>query len=129
MPSLNSLWRHGCDSELLGFLLSTNDTVKQDGIRQCQPSCWKSYSYIYICYKIILIFTELIWMVKKTLKVSLVPIYNAVCMPPLFAKIPVSSIGKFPSLLLPLGKFASPLNRCFTTNISCTNLYMTSNVY
>jgi len=60
------LWRHGCDSELLGFLPSTNDKVKKNGRRQCQPSCWKSFWMIsHWSYRIILIFTELIWMVEK----------------------------------------------------------------
>ena len=34
---LNSLWRHSCNYEWLGFRLSTNDKVKKIGRRQCQP--------------------------------------------------------------------------------------------
>ena len=37
IPSLNRLWRHGCNSEWLGFLLPTNDKVKKNDRRQCQP--------------------------------------------------------------------------------------------
>ena len=37
IPSLNSLSRHGCNSELLEFLLPTNNTVKKNDRRQCQP--------------------------------------------------------------------------------------------
>jgi len=65
-------------------------------------------------------------MVKKTLKVSLVPIYNAACMPLLFAK---NTGLEHRRISLALVNFASPLNRFFTTIILCTNMYMTSNVY
>jgi hypothetical protein len=53
-------------------------------------------------------------MVKKTLNVSLVPIYNAACMPLLFAK---NTGLEHRQISLAPGKFASPLNRFFTTNI------------
>ena len=41
IPSLNSLWRHRCNSELLTFLLSTNAKVKKSDRRQCRPLCLK----------------------------------------------------------------------------------------
>ena len=51
IPSLNSLWRHAhgvtCNSELLGFLASTNTKVKKNDRRQCQPLCLKSLKCIY----------------------------------------------------------------------------------
>ena len=40
IPSLNRLWRHECNSELLGLLLPTNDKVKKNDRRQCQPLFW-----------------------------------------------------------------------------------------
>ena len=65
IPSLNSLWRHGCNSELLRFLLPTNDKVKKN----------YSVSRYFEFYRANLNGE------RKTLKGSLIPIYNAACMP------------------------------------------------
>ena len=55
IPSLSSWWRHGCNSEFLGFLLSTNEKVKKNDRWQCQPLCLKSLKCTGICFKFICI--------------------------------------------------------------------------
>ena len=63
IPSLNSLWRHGCNSELLGFLLSTNAKVKKNDRRHCQSLCLKSLKCIY--FKFISIVFYMLYIVEK----------------------------------------------------------------
>ena len=64
IPSLNSLWHHGCNSELLVFLLSTNAKVKKNDRRQCQPLFLKSLKCIYFKF-ICIIFFNMLYIVAK----------------------------------------------------------------
>jgi hypothetical protein len=57
IPSLNNLWSHRCNFELLGFLLSTNAKVKKNDRRQCQSICLKSLKCIYFKFICIIFFT------------------------------------------------------------------------
>jgi hypothetical protein len=50
ISSLNSLWRRGCNSELLGSLLSTNDKVKKYGsVSRPVGNCFASATDDEIC--------------------------------------------------------------------------------